>query len=255
MSMRGLAVALLCGVLGLGGGAGIAYLARPHTSYSATARPITAVSPSVPIDSVSESPYRHDIGYPTLSTYLPLLSTHTIHNDLARWSYHVPAGWAAYSVCTPTQGQTCRFPTDAPLTQSQIDKASQVRFRPADEPLVGGYSLRVEILDNTLDNLGQMVGTKVIGFQQGFQDFHIITQTPSAVYFSYRDPNTDLHRWNFFQWFAVPGQENATLEMSVAGRQRDVPGLKALMNRFADDVVGSLPPVHEQKRPSSPATP
>jgi hypothetical protein len=43
--------------------------------------------------------------------------------------------------------------------------------------------------------------------------------------------------------------------MSVSGRQRDAPGLRALLNRFADDVVGSPPPTHAPKQPSSPGTP
>jgi hypothetical protein len=255
MSMRGLAVALLCGVLGLGIGGVVAYAVQPHTSYLADARPVTAVSPSLPIDKPTNRPYAPDIDYPTLSTYLPLLDQYTIGNDLARWSYHVPTGWAGYSLCTPAPGEPCTLPTDRPLTPRQIDRASQVRFRPQGEPAVGGYSLRVGILDNTLNNLGQMVATKLTGFQQGGMEFHVIRQTPSAIYFSYRDPSTNLHRWNFFQWFAVPGLPNATLEMSVSGRQRDAPGLRALLNRFADDVVGSPPPTHAPKQPSSPGTP
>ena len=45
-----------------------------------------------------------------------------------------------------------------------------------------------------------------------------------------------------FQWFALPGQTNATLEMSVSGRRVDVPGLKSLFHRFADNAVGTPPP-------------
>jgi hypothetical protein len=40
----------------------------------------------------------------------------------------------------------------------------------------------------------------------------------------------------------VNGSPTATLEMSVAGRQTDVPGLEALFNRFADNVNGTAPP-------------
>src|SRR6478672_4899877 len=97
MSVRGLAVALLCGLLGLGGGDAVAYLAQPHTSYSAAATPVPGVSPSLPIDVVK--PYRTDIDYPPLEPGFPLQAVHTFTNDLAQWTFHVPLGWKAYAVC------------------------------------------------------------------------------------------------------------------------------------------------------------
>jgi hypothetical protein len=173
---------------------------------------------------------------------------HTISNDLASWTYHVPQGWQAYAVCG--LGDNCRPPivADTQLTPKQVDHQLEVRFRPGGEPPVGGYSLRVKVLDNTLNNLEQMVATKLVGFRQGVSDFRVIEKRPSSVYFAYRDPGTNYHRFNFFQWFAVPGQPNATLEMSVSGRQQDVPGLKALFNRFADDVAGTTAPEHPSKQ-------
>src|SRR5690242_3617954 len=97
MGVRGLAVALLCGLLGLAGGAAVAYVAQPHTSYSAAATPIPAVSPSLPIDVVR--PYRPDIDYPALEPGFALPVVHTFTNSLAQWTFHVPLGWTAYAVC------------------------------------------------------------------------------------------------------------------------------------------------------------
>jgi hypothetical protein len=249
MSMRGLVVALLCGMLGLGLGALVAYAARPATSRAGTADPITAVSPSVPIDARTQPSYAPDIAYPTLSRDLPLPPPdHTIGNDLATWTYHVPAGWQAYAVCR--YAGECQPPIadDSPITPPQAARASEVRFRPPDEPSVGGYSLRVQALDNTNFNPEQVVATKIVGFRQQFtgQHFSVLHRTTSAVYFTYTygSPGQLRLRYNFFQWFQVPGQSSATLEMSVAGRQRDVPGLKALFNRFADNVVGTSTPYH-----------
>jgi hypothetical protein len=253
MGRRGLVAAVLCGLIGLAGGVLVAWLVQPRPAHGGLADPVPAVSPSVPVDVPTESPYAEDIGYPSLSPDLAVPVRHRIANQLAVWQYHVPLGWAAYSVCTPGQGEVCALPDDTPLTSKQIEQADQVRFRPPDEPLVGGYSLRVRILNNTLNNLQQMVATKLVGFQQGVKDFRTIRRTPSGIYFSYRDPTTNFHRYNYFQWFAVPGQTNATLEMSVSGRQQDVPGLKALFNRFADNVSGSLPKSPE-KAPKSPAS-
>jgi hypothetical protein len=254
MSRRGLLVALLCGVLGLGVGAVVAYAAQPGTTYVDQATPLPAVSPSVPIDEPSRpQPYRRDIDYPRLEPGLALPIVHTIGNDLAQWTYHVPLGWHPYWVCS-TSCPPGVF-QDKPMPDNRVNTVDEVRFRPPDEPSVGGYSLRVRILDNTLNDVHQTVATKVVGFRDSpaIAEFNITERTPSSVYFDYRDADTNLHRFNYFQWFAVPGQTNATLEMSVSGRQRDVPGLKALFDRFADNVTGSMPP-SGQGGPGSPGT-
>jgi hypothetical protein len=174
----------------------------------------------------------------------------TIGNDLATWTYHVPQGWPAYAVCSVGE---CPPPmqTDDRLTPRQLAQQPEVRFRPPGEPPVGGYSLRVKVLDNTLGlNPGQMVGTKIRGFRQAYanDEFSLLHQTPTAAYFTVVDSNDHL-RYNYFQWFHAQGSPTATLEMSVAGRKRDVAGLKALFNRFADDVSGSTEPYHPPKQP------
>lgn len=244
MSVRGLVVALLCGLIGLGGGALVAYAVQPHpTTSQAAANPVPAFSPSVPIDVRTVPTYAKDITYAPLPPNLSLPVVHSISNDLADWTYHVPDGWQAYAVCAPTDHCKPPMTADTPLKPRQVDKQPEVRFRPPDEPLVGGYSLRVRVLDNTLAfNPGMMKSTKIQGFRQAFTDFRIIRQYPNSVYFEYRDEPTNLHRFNYFQWFAVSGDPTATLEMSVAGRSTDVPGLEALFQRFADNVNGTLPP-------------
>jgi hypothetical protein len=252
MSMRGLVVALLCGVLGLGLGAVASFSAQPRASVSGDANPISAVSPSVPIDAPPPPPETSpDITYPALDPDLSLpLPDRTIGNDLATWTYHIPQDWVPYAVCAPTADCPPPMQNDDLLTPRQAAQQPQVRFRPPDEPPVGGFSLRVRILDNSLGwNTGQMVGNKIIGFRQTYShaEFKLTHRTPSAAYFTYIDGNHHL-RYNYFQWFAAPGSSTATLEMSVAGRQQDVPGLKALFNRFADNVIGTTEPYHPPKR-------
>ena len=90
----------------------------------------------------------------------------------------------------------------------------------------------------------QTVATKIVGFGDSpdVVDYTALDQTDSAVYFQYRDASTNYHRFNYFQWFAIPGHTNATLEMSVSGRARDRAGLHWLFDRFADNVMGRLPP-------------
>jgi hypothetical protein len=241
MSVRGLVVALLCGLLGIGGGIAVAYAVGPHSAHlRSAASPVPASSPSVPIDVPASPSVATDIDYPALQPGLALPVVHSIRNDLASWIYHVPFGWTAYAVCT---APPCRLPDDAVIPPKRIDRQVELRFRPAGEPVLGGYSLRVKIMDNVELNPAQMVATKVVGFRQGFsdQDFSILRRTPSAVYFTYIDGAHHL-RYNFFQWFAVPNHANATLEMSVSGRARDREGLEALFNRFADNLTGAQPP-------------
>jgi hypothetical protein len=245
MSVRGLVVALLCGLLGIGAGVAVAYAVSPRATHlRSAASPVPASSPSVPIDVTPSPSVAPDIDYPALLPGLALPVVHSIRNDLASWTYHVPFGWTAYAVCT---APPCALPDDAVVGRKQIDKQTQLRFRPAGEPTVGGYSLRVKIIDNADLNPAQLVATKVVGFRQEFsdQDFSVLRRTPDAVYFTYIDGGKHL-RYNFFQWFAVPDHPNATLEMSVSGRARDQQGLEALFNRFADNLTGSQPPRRAQ---------
>ena len=255
MSRRGLLVALLCGVLGLGLGMIAAYAAQPSSSTGGSAIPISGVSPSVPIDEPPKPPKTaKDITYPPLSPDLNLpLPDRTIGNDLATWTYHVPQGWVPYAVCTVLAECPPPMQTDDLLTQQQAAQQTEIRFRPPHEPLEGGYSLRVKALDNTQQfDTEQMVATKIVGFK-AYDHFRLLRKTPSAAYFTYIDGNNHL-RYNYFQWFAAPGSTTATLEMSVAGRKQDVPGLKALFNRFADNVLGTNEPYQPPKGKKSPGT-
>jgi hypothetical protein len=248
MSRRGLVAALLCGVIGVAGGVLVAWLVQPRPAAGGLADPVPGVSPSVPEHQSSRSPYAPDDHYPPLSPDLPLQAVHTMRNRLAIWTYHVPQDWTAYE----TFGTT-------PLTPHQIEHSQSLRFKPADSHEVGDYSLYVKMLDNTLFDTNMSVAAKIAGFSEasGVADFQVLYQNDSSVYFEYRDKPTNLHRYNYFAWFAVPGDPYATLQVSVAGRRRDVPGLKALLNRFTDDLTG----VRAPHRPpsggtsSSPASP
>ena len=241
MTARRLGILALALVLGLAIGALTAYAVQPRSADAGLATPVPAESPSVPVDEPTQKPHgpepAPDITYPTLPSDLRLNVVHRIKNDLATWEYHVPEGWTAYAVCTAAP---CKFPTDSVLPPKKVDKQDQVRFRPADEPTTGGYSLRVRVLDNTLAlDAGQLMATKIKGFQDAYPDqFRILRQTSSAVYFTYRD-ETNHQRLNYFQWFAAPGSSVATLEMSVSGRVSDKDGLQALFDRFADNLIAT----------------
>ena len=241
MSVRGLVVALLCGALGVGLGALVAYAARPGTTVSAGARPVAAVSPSVPIDVKTQPTYAPDINYPILSPDLPLPPPdHTIGNHLASWSYHVPAGWEPFAVCRYAGECPPQIADDTPLTPRQAARVPEVRFRPPNEPPVGGYSIWLQMLDNSTFNPEQLVATKIVGFRQEFtgQHFSVLRRTPSAVYFTYTygPPDKLRLRYNFFQWFQAPGQ---------AGRDPSDVGGRAQARRARPE--GPVHPLRRQR--------
>ena len=189
MSRRGLLVALFCGVLGLGLGMIAAYAAQPSSSTGGSANPISGVSPSVPIDEPPKPPKTaKDITYPPLSPDLTLpLPDRTIGNDLATWTYHVPQGWVPYAVCTVLAECPPPMQPDDLLTPQQAARQTEIRFRPPDEPLEGGYSLRVKALDNTQQfDTEQMVATKVVGFK-AYPHFRLLRKTPSGLLASSSD--------------------------------------------------------------------
>src|SRR3954449_9527318 len=156
MSRRGLLVALLCGVLGVGLGAIVAYAAQPHTSYSDDTHPMSALSPSVPIDEPTVRPPAPDIDFPALSPDLGLPPPElSIGNELATWTYHIPADWQGDAVCgaggggppPPAAGRASAvggpggespppMATDERLTARQLVEQPEVRFRPPGEPTV-----------------------------------------------------------------------------------------------------------------------
>jgi hypothetical protein len=219
VTARGLGGIALALVVGAGIGAGAAYAMRSDTESSGTARPVAA-SPSVPTD----DPYAPDIDYPPLGD-VGDFDRYEIGGgpQLQAWEYAVPKGWVAYSV---TQRG------DRPISPDEVDEHVEVRFRPAGEPLVGGYSMRVKAIDNHSPPSDE-VSDKVADFEDIYQDFEVLDRSDSTVYFRFRTKDGDRLRYNFFRWLAVPGAEEATLEMSLAGRAVDEEGMQALFGQFA----------------------
>ncbi len=111
-----------------------------------------------------------------------------------------------------------------------------MRWRPADEPTVGGFSLRVK-LSTEHKTKAAMVAQKLTAMQAGYDDVEVLGQTQDLLSFSYRDPDTDRLRFNTFQWFSVAGSEEATFEMSVVGREVDRTGLDDLMAEVSRSIA------------------
>jgi hypothetical protein len=196
-------------VVGAVGGYAAATLRQEQPVTSGTPRPVPARSPSVPV--LPTPAYAQDIAYPPLSPDLTYRE-HRIGVPPYRWAYDVPVGWSPQPVAF-----------------------AETRWRPADEPTTGGYSLRVKIINEHRTN-EEMVAEKLGAMQAGYDDVNVIEQTTDTLSFSYREPGTNRLRFNTFQWFTPVGGATAEFEMSVVGRRVDVPGLEQLLDHVAASV-------------------
>lgn len=229
MSRRALgvvAVALVLAVTGVLNGAMVRLLTRADSTNAGVAAPVPARGPALPAVGSTEplAPYAEDIPYAPLQAPTSF-DSYQIDNDDQTWRYVVPAGWVPTDVY------------DAPIPMAELGGVDEARFRPPGEPFVGGYSLRVkavlerrspsDMLDGKLEDLG---------VDPGVEDLTVLEQTADALYFTYRSDDNKL-RYNFWRWFAAPGSDEATLEMSVVGREVDEPSLRTLLDRCADDLT------------------
>ena len=197
VTARGLGGALVALVLGLALGAGVAFATRPGHDPAGRPTPVSAAGPSVPTD----DPYAEDYDYPALGE-IAEFDRYEIGTgpQLQTWKYVVPKGWAAYNV---TQNG------DRLLAPDVVENYLEVRFRPADEDLVGGYSLRVKAINNHRAPSDEVL-IKVTDFERFYEDVEVLERTDETVFFRFRAENDTL-RYNFWHWFAEPGSTVATL--------------------------------------------
>jgi hypothetical protein len=172
-----------------------------------SARPMHAVSPSVPVF----VPYSPDVKYPALKTHLDFV-TRTIGEKPFQWEYSVPKGWVPNPLGT-----------------------NEVRWAPAGVP-GGAYFLRVKLISSHLTP-SQMVQQKYDALNACCQDVTPIQQQWNTLGVTYREPGPNTKRWDIFRWLTAAGSDEAEFEMSVAGRSVDDPGLEDLMTRVSASVT------------------
>ena len=218
MRARVVGILVLATLAGAGIGLGAGYLGQPKPASGGTARPVPASSPSLPVDMpTTPPPFAEDITYPALEPGLEFRLLRMANSQQA-WRVPVPRGWVATNV-----------DTSLPVPRREWSSYDELRFRPADEPPEGGYSLRVKLV-NSRQTPGQMVTAKRVGLRAEDIVDYLATREDSLK-FRYRTSGNHL-RYNFFRWFVAPGDSEATLEMSVVGRRVDVDGLEALFAAF-----------------------
>ena len=169
-----------------------------------------ASSPSLPVD--PERPFSPDIDYPPLQPGLTY-KRHTLSEFPYEWVYSAPKGWK------PSEEDT-----------------EEIRWRPPDEPEVGGFSLRVK-RSTEHKSKSDMVAQKLAAMLAGYDDVEILGRTGDLLSFSYRDATRNTRRFNTFMWFSVPGDTEARFEMSVVGREVDRAGLDDLLEQVSRSVA------------------
>ena len=173
----------------------------------------------------TDDPFANDIEWPALEQ-VETFETHRIGEapQFQTWEYPVPEGWVAYLVTAAG---------DRPIPSEEVGSYFEVRFRPEDEPLVGGFSMRVKAINNHSPSADE-VEDKITDFEQIYEDVDVLEQTDETVFFTFRTEEENRLRYNFFHWFEAPDSDVATLEMSLAGRAVDEPGLRTLFEEFGE---------------------
>jgi hypothetical protein len=209
MRVRWIGLALALVLVGLAAGYGYGAMSRTDATTFASARPVPAVSPSIPV--MPTRTYAPDIDYPPLEPDLAY-KEHRIGNPPYEWEYAVPQGW------TPEQ-----------------EFFFEVRWRPEGEPTVGGYSMRVKIINEHKTN-AEMVAQKKAAMMAIYDDVQFTGESDDLISFRYREPDSNRLRFNTFKWFTPPGSTTAEFEMSVVGRSVDQDGLEDLLDHVAASV-------------------
>ena len=200
-------VVAIAAAVAIGGAVGWAAGLRSGDPVTvSSARPIHAVSPSVPVF----VPYSPDVEYPALQTHLTFV-TRSIGEKPYLWRYAVPEGWVS---------------TDLGI--------NEIRWAPAEAP-AGGYFLRVKLISSHLTPT-QMVQQKHDALNACCQDVTVIQQQWNTLGVTYRAPTSNTKRWDVFRWLTSAGSDEAEFEMSVGGRSIDDPGLEDLMTRVSASV-------------------
>lgn len=210
MRVRWIGLTLALVLVGGAIGYGVGLLRHEEPVVGAKARPVPAQSPSVPV--LPTPPYAPDIDYPMLETGLSYTQRLLGSPPYFQWSYDAPAGWV--------------------MTTEDRD---EVRWRPPNETVSGGFSMRVKLV-NENRTTEQMVEQKEAAFLLAYEDVVVLDEDEDSIFFSYREPEANTQRFNMFSWTTRPDSEEATFEMSVVGREIDLPGLTELFEHVAASI-------------------
>ena len=190
--------------LGVGGGYVTSWALGGHPQAVGPAQPVTAASPSYPVDPVPE--LVPDPDFDPLEPGLELVRQEVGRGDF-RLSLDVPAGWSF-----------------------SPNSLNEWQWRPADFKTFG-YYLRVEQVLSNRRSIQWTLDNRIGELNEDEENVDIISQDDGLLHFTFVTSNHLRH--GYLTWLDLTGSDNAQVEIAVTGREVDDAGMADLIARVA----------------------
>jgi hypothetical protein len=203
MSWRGLVavVALLAAGI-VGGYAAAAYL-QSSPARTGAPEPVTAASPSVPVD--PPAPLREDPTEAPMATDLPLREV-SVGTDNYRFVFPAPRGW------------------------SRLETSSnEVKYKLAGNPS-NTFVLRVEQVVSQHEQIPDILAARIDDLRRDEQQVEVQLRTYDSLEFSY--VHDGYRRYGLITWLDITRSGQAEAEIALTGREVDLPGMRELMPKI-----------------------
>ena len=200
---RLLALGLLL-VLGAAVGFGSSRAVAEHPTSSDAASPVTAQSPSLPVDPVPE--LLPDSTHPALSPGLALVRQ-TVGTGDFRMTLPVPKGWVF-----------------------SVNSLNEWQWRPPVQPDFG-HVLRIEQVLSNRRSIDWTLDRRIDELDEDEDNLTVLEQTADSLHFSYVLSNHLRH--GHLTWLDLTGSDNAQVEIAITGREVDDAGMADLIDRIA----------------------
>jgi hypothetical protein len=194
--------------LGVGGGFGASWSLGERPQGRGAAAPVSAASPSLPVDPVPE--LLPDPDFAPLEPGIELVRQRVGIGDFGL-SLLRPAGW--------------RFSPNS-LTEWQ--------WRPPDFQSFG-YYMRVEQVISNRRSIDWTLDRRIDELVEDEAAVKVRSRTDDSLHYTYVTSNHLRH--GFLTWLDLTGSDNAQVEIAVTGRTADVSGMSELISRVADSMT------------------
>ena len=194
--------------LGVGGGFGASWSLGEQPQGEGAAAPVSAASPSLPVDPVPE--LLPDPAFAALEPGIELVRQRVGIGDFGL-SLLRPAGW--------------RFSPNS-LTEWQ--------WRPPDFQSFGFY-MRVEQVISNRRSIDWTLDRRIDELVEDEAAVKVRSRTANSLHYTYITSNHLRH--GFLTWLDLTGSDNAQVEIAVTGRTADVSGMSDLIDRVAESMT------------------